>query len=203
MKKFIFICTAVISILSCTLDQTNVKETDEINTLKIESVQRISNNDELQKIEYGLLNEKEKLVFWKDRFNLLLEGDEFNDAQKQLLQELVDKLTISLFIDTSNDDKEYFKNIFVPNFLESIKSEFTYKQIDTIFYSGRTITQDISAPPSGSDSTSSKSCDCNGGSLFGCGASQSCGGSTCRASTTGCGFLWLWECNGICRLLSF
>jgi PBP1b-binding outer membrane lipoprotein LpoB len=117
MKKIIFICAVTLGMLSCSSEQANVKDAEEVSVLKIENVQRINSDEELQKVAYRLLNENEKFVFWKDRFDLLLQEDEFTSSQKQLISELQNNLTVSLFSDIINDDQEYFKNIYIPHFL--------------------------------------------------------------------------------------
>lgn len=194
MKKFIFICIATLAIFSCSTD-----EVSEVNTLKVESVLRIKNDEDLQRISYGLLNENEKMRAWNSKFSTLLEQKELNSKQKELIKELQNNLAVSVFSDSKNDEKEYFKNIFVAKFLKKIEKEFTLNQANDIFYSlanGGEPEDDpsILLPPD-----FKKDCNCNQGSLFGCGASQNCKIRTCEGLTKGCGFLWAWECNGLCN----
>ena len=45
------------------------------------------------------------------------------------------------------------------------------------------------------------SCNCNQTSSVSCLGRDECTNSDCRALDYGCGVLWLWSCNGRCRLV--
>ena len=113
-------------------------------------------------------------------------------------KDLRENLTASIFSNSKNDEKEYFKNIYVPNYLKKVEKVFSVEEIELIFYSLKIAGEELAPANPGGD----KFCDCNKGSLFGCGTSQNCRSSKCTAETDGCGFLWAWECNGLCRLFS-
>ncbi|RZK10942.1 MAG: hypothetical protein EOO46_08715 [Flavobacterium sp.] len=210
MKKFIFICIVAMGMLSCSTDQTNDANLNEADALKMESVLKSNGDQESQKVVYRLLNENEKFLLWKNRFDVLSQESQLKASQRVLFRELRDRLKVSFFSDTGNDEKEYFKNIFVPNYLERLEDEFTFNEINLVFYSLNAYSispgrinelQEFDPNDRGSSGDAAKDCNCNKGSLFGCGASQSCGSRTCESSSTGCGFLWAWECNGNCNLL--
>jgi hypothetical protein len=178
------------SLFSCTEDKSESK----INSnVIVSSIKKINNIDE-QRIAFNLLNSEEKLLVWSDKLNLILEDPNINNAQKTLIIELKNNLKPCCFKDETNDEKEYFKNIYVVNYLKEIDKVFTREQIEKIFYN----LYDYRI----ADNTK-KSCNCNKGSLFGCGASASCKNKTCTDSNSGCGFMWAWECNGICELTDF
>ena len=86
--------------------------------------------------------------------------------------------------------RSYFKDIFVKNYLVELQKKFTRSEIEDIFYNAG----NLIAPRN--------NCNCNRGSMFGCGTSGNCYGA-CNTNTitnSGCGFLWAWECNAKCKL---
>lgn len=207
MKNLFIICLAALGMFSCSNDQTNDAGVQEIDALKIQTVQRSNTDEEAQKVGYRLLNEEEKLTFWKERMNQFLQDEHLNSHQKELIEEFRDRLSAPIFSDTQNDEQEYFKNIFVPNFLERIKNKFSFDEIEFIFYSARPANLLTVAPidggSTGGGNGDRKKCNCNQGSLFGCGASRNCRDSkTCDIVFNDCGFAWVFDCDGLCNLYS-
>jgi len=53
------------------------------------------------------------------------------------------------------------------------------------------------------ESATSSTCGCNQSSAFSCttitGPDEECAAVTCDSTSWGCGFLWLWSCDGQCR----
>lgn len=199
MKKFLFICIITHTLFSCS---TNIVENEravsqkDLSLLKVLSVTKLSNVD-AKKISFRLLNASEKFIFWKERFDLVLKNEQLNLYQKELISDLQKNLSVAVFSEKDSDYKAYFKNIFVKNYLVKVQSSFSRDEIERLFYS--------SESPAYSDNTTRndgylKKCDCNIGSLFGCGASSSCTVSCTDSSSSGCGFIWAWECNGKCSL---
>lgn len=129
MKKVFFICITAFAVFSCSND-----ETEEASASKIESVLNIKDEDE-QRLAYGLLDENEKLNLWDSKLKTTLENGELSNNQKELIEDLRKNLKSSLFSDFKNDEKEYFKTIYVNNFLARAKKIFTYEQMTSIFYS--------------------------------------------------------------------
>lgn len=208
MKKFIFICIVAMGMLSCSTDQTNDANLNEADALKIESVLKSNGDQESQKVVYRLLNENEKFLLWKNRFDILSQESQLKASQRALVLELRDKLTVSVFSDTRNDEQEYFKNIYIPNYLERLKNEFSFDEIRILFYSLSTYSfspggiNELQAFDSsdrgGGDAK--KDCNCNQNSLFSCNAGLGCQNKTCEKKSWGCGIFLLWECNGLCSL---
>lgn len=192
MKKILLLfVVAVATLTSCSNDESN-----NIDALKLESVISTTNKNNEQRVAYSLLNPDEKFSLWNNQFNELLDENSLNTNQKDLIRELQKNVKVSFFSEEVSDEKEYFKNIFVPNYLVKLQLEFSNESINEIFYSLKPsrITPILINNPG-----VTKGCDCNQGSLFG-GCSGNCEEKTCKGSSTGCGFLWAWECNGVCKL---
>lgn len=199
MKKILFICLSL-CLFSCSSDEENYEAT---SASKIENVLKIKNEDD-QRLAYGLLSAKEKLNLWSTKMKTLSKDASLNTKQIELINDLQEKLTVSLFSDIKNDEQEYFKTIYVNNFLKKAKEEFSYDQITSFFYTINLKSADTAMyQDDGPRIGSSKKCNCNKGSLFGCsaGGTDECKNITCKESTSGCGFIWKHPCNGGCSYL--
>jgi hypothetical protein len=174
---------------------------DDATSSKVASVLSINDSAE-QKVEYSLLNSNEKFIIWDNKINSLLEDNSLNEEQKDLIKELKNNIKPKYFEKSTNDEKEYFKNIYVKNYLKKIDKVFNRDQINSIFYSINIKRGNIQNAISDTSRYSPRiTCDCNRGSLFGCG--DSCTITICGNPTPdGCGFMWGWECNGGCILLN-
>lgn len=179
--------------LSCSDDSLKSDETGNEN---LQQLMRME--DDAQRVTYGLLNENEKLAVWQESLNLHLQDTSLNSDQKDLIQELIDELSAELFSDKTSPVKEGFKNIFVPDFLSRVETKFTVEQAETYFY--RLPDQIVKPSP---EPVLIKTCNCNKGSMFGCGAGNDCKDKKCsEPEKNDCGFLWMWECNGLCAIYS-
>lgn len=191
MKKFVFIFLVAFTIFSCTKDEikgTNDVLSKDVNLLKIKNFSEIKDVNN-QKVVYSLLNESEKFKIWNDKLETVLKNEKFNSKQKKLILDLKKELKTVVFSDDDNAYKAYFKNIFVKNYLIELQVSFSRNEIENIFYNINS-SERVDSGENG--------CNCNKGSLFGCG--DSCIASTCKSGTSGCGFMWSWECNGNCSL---
>lgn len=188
--KNLLVIVILFTIISCSNENPHENSNLDVSNKKIETVLKLTNVDD-QRIAFGLLNENEKAKLWSDKLNSILEKNELSFEQKSLILDLQEKLNNAVFTNNNSEYKEYFKNIFTKKYLEKLKYSFSPNEIENYFYnlnSNRVIEK-------------KGDCDCNQGSLFGCGASNDCKNRTCpNATPTGCGFLWAWECNGLCAL---
>lgn len=216
MKKNIFktLCILLLACLFPSCSQNSNEEEsfitansqykiDKVLTTKIESDQRI---------EYSLLSKEEKFALWFQKYESLINDDMFlntesiilNDEQKQLVEELKNKLSQNIFDEVDNDEKEYFQNIYVPDFLKRAQKVFTYDEIGLIFYKLSTPNADTSLKQLAlsTDANSEKDCNCNIGAFFTCQWGQNlCEESRCASSLTGCGFTWNYPCDGDCKAI--
>jgi hypothetical protein len=216
MKKILLLL--IVLCLSTSCSQYSTSE-DALVTEKSEFKinQMLNEKDvERQKLKYALLSSEEKYTIWLNKYESLIndgtslkhKGIILNDKQKELIEELKNKLTQNVFDKNDNNEKEYFRNIYVPNFLKRAKKVFTYDQIGSLFYKLSESTTDIShEKQSASARVASgwvRDCNCDKGAFFSCqwGGDKCDGQASCTQTFSGCGFNWMWACNGLCRAVS-
>jgi len=195
MKKVIFgliASLALFNLVSCS-DNTEIEE--------ISSNNRISQvlnekNYATQKIMYSLLNEEEKLKIWNDKIENILQKNNFTKEQSDLIYELKNNISLNLFKDGErNNEREIFKTIFVKNFLKKTVNVFSEDFIVSNFYYINENTAKVAPIGDLSD------CTCNIGSMWSCSGSFECKDTNkCADTTSGCGFLTMFECTGRCFL---
>ncbi|MCD0472629.1 bacteriocin fulvocin C-related protein [Flavobacterium sp. JAS] len=213
MKQFLT-KNLILTLTICLMTSCSEDSTVESLPVSIKSQLKISKvlgekNEENQKIAYVLLSSEEKYSLWSNKYDELLndrthlksQGIILNDEQQELIEELKNKITKKIFEDKDSDEKAYFKNIYTPDFLKRAKKDFTKEQLGIIFFK-------LSAPNSNTTlkqlstsriANSEENCDCNIGAIFTCqwGADR-CNEASCEIKSNACGFLGLWECNGMC-----
>jgi hypothetical protein len=189
MKKIFILTFASLFLLSCSNDDS--KESF-VNESQIKAMMKINDSDD-QKLAYGLLNEYEKATVWKEHFtDLLLNDATLTQDQKDIIEEVSGEITHELFSDDMNDTKAAFYAIIAPGFLLDIQVAFPVWKAEKVFHT-------LNAYAGGSGST--KTCNCNQGSMFGCGATNDCGSTKCdEPSKNDWGFLWMYPCDGLCKI---
>jgi len=220
MKKIsiaqLFYLFFVLLFVSCS--QESGREETAANSKSAIKIQQVLDENDLdtQKIKYNLLSGEEKYSLWNNKYESLINGTYkaqatgffLNEEQKELIQELKNKITVNVYNTEDSDEKAYFKNIYTPSFLKKAEKIFTYEQIGNIFYKVSE-TASISAAQHSSAKTASvadaeKPCVCNVGAIFTC----QWGGERCEAQKCvgngrpdGCGFNWDYPCDGLCNLI--
>ena len=100
MKKvFYALSFIVLSFYSCTNDSG--LESSEVSKEKISEVINELNLS-TQKMKYGMLNKNEKFLLWENKIIVLMEDLEINNEQKNLLNDLKNNLSASIFDDIKN-----------------------------------------------------------------------------------------------------
>lgn len=214
MKKLLLLF--VISLIaSCSQDSTTEgKLVAEKSEFKIN--QMLNEKDpENQKLKYILLSSQEKHSIWLNKYESLVnngstltsKGMLLNDKQKELIEELKNKLTQNIFDENDNNEKEYFRNIYVPNFIKRAQKVFTYDQIGSLFYklseSPTNISHEKQSASARVASGWVRDCNCDKGAFFSCqwGGDKCDGQASCKQTFSGCGFNWMYACNGLCRAI--
>lgn len=200
MKKVIFCLIAslaLFNLVSCS-DNNDIEEVS--NNKRISQVLN-EKNYATQKIMYSLLNEEEKFKIWNDKIDNILLKNNLTKEQSDLIYELKNNLSLNLFKDKEiNDEREIFKTIFVKNFLKKTIGVFTEEFIVDNFYNVSSRIEYI-ADPGDPDNGELPGCTCNRGSMWSCSGSFECKSTNkCSDTTSGCGFLTMFECNGRCFL---
>lgn len=193
LQKNIITCLTLI-ITSCSAgDSREITESSENAVSYVTSINETSR----QRVAYSLLTAEERLYLWNEQLNDILEKEDLTKEQSELIISLQNELTVDIFADYDNDKKSNFKNIFVPTFLEDAQVIFSAGTIYRFFY---VFTKSDGSSGGGGGGGDEKACDCNQGSMFGCGSTNDCAdSSTCEDTSWGCGFMLGWGCNGLCN----
>lgn len=199
MKKSIaYLILFSLLIFSCSENEKNI-EIQNVDLNKINQVVVTKNQNE-QKILYSMLNKDEKFTLWNNKLNKIVTSNLLNENQKKLIKNFLNNLESKHFIENS-DDELHFKTIYIPQYLETLKENFTTNQIGYIFYTTSYSTE-ISYEDDGG---AKKNCDCNRTSMVSCVwlNNSSCinneAGTACKETFSSCGFMWAYTCNGICK----
>lgn len=210
MKKLIVVLGITLSLLySCTNDE--IKSND-INEARIASVLSEKNTD-AQKSMYRMLSKEDKQALWINKLDSLITDKNLNETQTKLLTGLRSQLTVSIFDDNSNNDqREVFKNVYIPYFIKEAQEIFSKDYIYNNFYEIQNYpkTLAMSTSNNGLNNRSGDigiggetACTCNVGSMVSCGSGISCRQPLwegCTSTTSGCGAFWVYSCNGMCIL---
>ncbi len=191
MKKIMFSLGILMSFLMSCSNNDNIKN----NTSSNERISAVLSEKkyDTQKIMYRMLSKEEKQTLWENKINLLTLDNKLSKQQLELLYSLKSKLTSTLFDENSrNDEKEVFKTIYVKTFIKKAQRLFANNYIYENFY---TLSNLRVAPK--------PDCSCNQGSIYSCsGIPTDCKQADlyCVTTSSGCGALWIFECNGNCYI---
>jgi hypothetical protein len=194
--KIIVVCLILISSFGCE-DQPSLDTG--INLSKIENVQVLK--DEAQRLSFSMLNEKEMQFIWDQHFQKVLSQNSLTDSQVKLIAELRTINKIKLFsANMSENSKREVEKQWVTKALKS----FDKNQLHNLVYSFEPKLDVVVSPSAGANNRTAElpDCSCNTTSLFTCGELAECNTNGCLLTTIGCGFLWLWDCDGKCTLIS-
>ncbi len=194
LLRFIFGCIVMVIAFGC---EENPSINKSIDLSKIENVKALKS--EAQRLSFSMLNEKEKQLIWDQHFEDVLSQNSLTNAQVQLISELKslntenlhsEMTTVSSRIEMEKDWLARAETLFgkdqLRNLAYGLDSKLTTKAYVEIS-SSAAAKEDITT------------CSCNTTSMFTCGELATCNGS-CLTTTVGCGFMWLWDCNGKCNL---
>lgn len=193
--------------------QEQATDSNTIDIYKIEAKKTMDESS--QRIAFNLLNPNEKHYFRMGFINDFVSEKRLNENQIQAIKSLKDNFTVDVYKRT--DYAEYFKNIYIFQWLENADRYFTTTDLyylttahyenesssqlrsndcschlNSIIYctKKRSTTYEISPDPSISVVTESVPCE-----------SQSCSqpqDENGDYEQMGCGFAWLHACNGTC-----
>jgi len=214
MRKLLIILTAG------TLLFTNCKKTDirenvksnsqEISSAKLDALQSMELEE--RKVAYRLLNESEKSLYWRSIVaNFQSENKSLGKEALLLIKELQMRIKPEVF-KFNSDENALFKDYFVVHWLDKAEKVLTSSNLSELAYKpgwrAQVKTTNLKTSPD-----ISTSCACNLGSRFDCvktsvhlgtdgisytethGACVNTSGG-CQTSDIGCGFFWLYACNG-------
>ncbi len=145
-----------------------------------------------QKIAYLLLNNDEKAVLWKTKFEAILSNEILNDLQSKFVQKLI--LQIDNGILNLDDKSNKIKMVDLSK--ESV-ALFTYKEAYSLM---TTLATTLQAPESNPDYVAPDGIKCNCSK-----ESDWCLTGDCKetdpvcTSKSSCGSLWSYKCDGKCN----
>lgn len=225
MKNFYVLFVLLISFhfLSCESSEISNEE-NFINLTKIENIKAM--DDSSQRIAFRLLSSKEKHKFRASFINDFIDRNDLSESQIKLIEDLKVNFTVDVY--NNSDKAEYFKNVYIQDWLIKAKQHFSIKEIYTM----------VAAPYSQkntSKNTNNKQqrrgigddCSCHQGGTFWCTTQRETNYSLTDPSVTttsvpcnssngcqvpgsindngeweedsgGCGWFWLQRCDGGC-----
>jgi len=201
MRKLLFITLGLMLLnffTSCSDENSNIDE---------EKVQYVlqSKNSEVTKAAYLLLTPEEKYFIWNERIDYILSNENLTTEQFNFMNNLKLDLNHSIFIEDSTEEGQFIEDypdenlsIFEPiqayyyfSTLANMEDNGTWESMQgsgtqgVFFYSDLQLIADVGG---------GLSCHCHKGSIVSPGCQYGCTAST--ETKYGCGFLWLWSCNG-------
>ena len=192
------------------IPKSGLSRPQEIDYEKVNAVQSMQLQE--GKLAYRLLNESEKSIFWTAMIdNFLFRNPVLSLEARSLVTSLVSHIKPEIFRINSNENI-LFKDQFVPNWLTKAEKLLNTDLITALAYGP---VNKIHSPYENlkTSPTPSPSCACNLGSRYDCAKTTvhvgtnglwyeevrgACvnAGNECTVSTLGCGFFWLYSCNG-------
>ncbi|PJR04747.1 bacteriocin fulvocin C-related protein [Avrilella dinanensis] len=202
-KVFYVMCGLLLTnfFISCSSEE----DPQSIDETKVQYV-RSSTNNQITKAAYQLLTSEEKRYIWADRVDYILRNEKLNNEQVSFLNELKQDMTASVFVDNSRENIE-FKGKYNSDRLsifEPYQGYYYFSSLGnmTVYGSWSSIASDkskwndntIAIEHIGIFNGKDDDCMCNQGSMVNPGCDDPCDEDT--ETSTGCGFLFLWSCNG-------
>jgi len=190
----------MLSLLTSCTSNDNVSSTS-ISKEKISSVLN-EKNYETQKLKYSLLNKDEKFSIWNNKITSLISNGNLNENQISFLEDLKSNLNPNLFDECKkSDSREVFKVVKSLEYINKAKKLFSTQVINETFY------QITSTTPTNGlmDDGSSRMCNCSTGSSVTCALGGTvdmpiyCAKSKCNITPSNCGWLLMYDCNGVCK----
>jgi hypothetical protein len=190
MRNKIFYLTTFLFFffLSC----SKTKETSSVKSLVDEVL--LIENQAAQRIAFSeILNPREKSQLFIRRIDAMIIDNTFTKEQLYLIQQLRSKITPAIY--KNNEGKELFMREFGNAWIKTALQKID----ETIIYSYLVNMSDVNSKKA--SAALSSDCNCNRSSSFSCMGRDECRNSSCGGSSYGCGFGWLWACNGRCSLI--
>lgn len=155
------------------------------------------NNLDVMRNVYQSYTPNEKKLVWEDKLNQVIDLNMWNETQMNLLQELKLKVSSATFDENWSGINDFRAGIEVW-YLSALNS-FSQVQLYNMF----AVPHDFinADAPTGAGST--VDCECNKGSAISCvyNIAGNCNEKKCNVEAMGCGFMWAFDCDGLCPSL--
>ncbi|GHN02086.1 hypothetical protein WSM22_35750 [Cytophagales bacterium WSM2-2] len=158
---------------------------DNLSINKVNNVMTLTGAS--QKLAYQMLTPNEKVTIWTNKLQGHLMSNFYNSNQKALISELKDQINSGI-LEKDRNEITKFQNSWLKRASASFSKPFLYKIAFSI--SDKVIVFDAPAK-----------CECNKESVFSCTIDDTytCQTSNCIVQSYGCGFLWSYVCDGMCK----
>jgi hypothetical protein len=206
--RIILVMTVTFLIISCKKNNTNYGKEEEIGRHAIDNLQ-----GEEKQLGYNSMSSHEKYLYWSDRVNEYIKEHSFSVNQLFMLDQLSNSLNSLIF--TNQDQQEIYKNNFLNNWINqavSLIGDYHLTGIgDLLSDPALDVDSNNKYEP---DEEDPRPCICNLNSDWTCrkrtvkltippsyeivwGICQNSQANIpCQSTSSGCGFLGLWSCNG-------
>lgn len=172
-------------------EQTSNLRIDNSKIFEITNIQ----DEEVRKLAIATLTSEEKADFWNYVVEYHIENDNYTTIQKNLLTALKNATVKNAFFQNENL-RTVLNSVFVPLIkIQLNNAGISDAKISAAFADGRLIYNEtpVQKPGPGGQKLN---CDCNGSAVFTmCSSCKSTDNCTKRS---GCGFLLMYECDGLC-----
>ncbi len=206
MKKLfsILILSSLLN-YSCKKLDGKMEQVDEdaiSNVLKIKSIQQMKNS-------YALLNSDEKLESWNRHFESFISSNDLTKDQLKFISNFKKQwLQKELFDKTSKRIQKF--NLEVPKIKHDAILLFGVKDTYLLFFDLRLHKKnsatllysrvgDLDVDIIDDDGVTTSDCKCSQSDPY-CNVGN-CENNGCNSSNLGCGTLWLYSCDGVCKFL--
>jgi hypothetical protein len=141
------------------------------------------------KVAFSQLGPQNKADLWRQHILAQMEISDWSEDQLNVLSHAVQLISPELFELKKSDDLEWETVVRAPveELERSALQVFTEEEFSIVFLQ---LGGEWSTPVQ-----MATKCNCNIGYWLNCG---SCHQSSCQSVPIGCGFAWLWPCNGNC-----
>ncbi|MFT4523173.1 MAG: hypothetical protein ACI8ZN_002125 [Bacteroidia bacterium] len=216
MKKIVFILSISMLIFSCSDNQLEQEPTsqsaspefevppfpEDENKSNSQSSQLARadlqdyNQEEIRKILRSI-SLKQRYNLWMDKLNQVLTTD-LTESQRGAILEMIGFMSESTF-EWEGEDYNYFTKTYLPVWYNNYSSHFSQQEGTSIFYN--LIDFDPWLNDIANKSGETPKCNCDQSSFLGsCQFSGSiCSEYDCGKNSWGCGFIGLFNCNGMCE----
>jgi hypothetical protein len=190
--KFVML-SSVILVYSCAKKQENLVSKETLTNSAAIKFTLNAKTTEIQKGMYNLLTPEEKSEIWNQKFSNYLIDNDLNREQRKFVEELRQIATPNFFDPTQIS----FKNSINENKIRI--NAMNLFGVDGAFILLNSISNKKDFTPF--DATPSGDCSCSRTSDW-CGSYTICRAWICTNTSSGCGTMWSYSCNGSCQTTS-
>lgn len=187
----LFIALIVLVFYAC--ESTEVQKSGEVDEQRLESFKNLTVPE--KRLVYNSLTAPEKYVFWHWVIDEKAKLISLTSAQKQLLKELKSGVKLEAFV---NENGKAEALDFSNRWYTKAKPSFVGVDLNKLLTPDAPKTNAVASTAKTQLSGEETDCDCELNGFFTCGGCIAPPHPGCNSTSSGCGFLWLAGCNGLC-----